>query len=199
MEKWCVVLMNRKKYLERKLNNDRSYGYFNWLVEQIGERNNRVLLWHLYNTPFRWYIELDLNRVDECYNLREEFNLDDEFDHPVSVLEVIYVLAKRCKFNTEGDDSHKEMDESGWFWKLIDNLGLTEYDDSKMGHPDYGPVYYEEVDQRLDIFLDRKYERNGRGGLFPLKYCRKDQRKVELWYQMGLYLVENRYDNAKKV
>ena len=32
---------------------------------------------------------------------------------------------------------------------------------------------------------------NGTGGLFPLKRPRVNQRRVEVWYQMSEYLMEN--------
>ena len=45
----------------------------------------------------------------------------------------------------------------------------------------------------LNKIIDRGYSRRGVGGLFPLKYSKNDQRKVELWYQMHSYLIENYY------
>ena len=39
--------------------------------------------------------------------------------------------------------------------------------------------------------LAREYSDNGHGGLFPLKNPKKDQRKVEIWYQMTEYINEN--------
>ena len=44
----------------------------------------------------------------------------------------------------------------------------------------------------IDAFLDRKYDKNGEnGGLFPLHFCNRDAREMEIWDQMNEYLVEN--------
>ena len=45
-----------------------------------------------------------------------------------------------------------------------------------------------EVDRILDIFLNRTYEANGRGGLFTIEDCPYDLRAVDIWYQMMWYL-----------
>ena len=49
--------------------------------------------------------------------------------------------------------------------------------------------------------MSRQYDSHGRGGIFPLKYVPEfyesgefpNQNRLELWYQMQLYLAEN-YD-----
>ena len=43
-------------------------------------------------------------------------------------------------------------------------------------------------DDVIKRFLDRDYEPNGKGGLFTIKNCRQDLRKVEIWYQLCWYL-----------
>ena len=48
-----------------------------------------------------------------------------------------------------------------------------------------------EADGGLDGFINRQYEANGEGGLFPLKGVCEDQREVEIWYQMNAYLYEH--------
>jgi hypothetical protein len=47
------------------------------------------------------------------------------------------------------------------------------------------------VNQILTNLVERTYQKNGKGGLFPLKQPAKDQRRVEIWYQMAAYLNEN--------
>ena len=46
------------------------------------------------------------------------------------------------------------------------------------------------IEKHLDIFMNRKYRRNGAGGLFTLKFPPRDMRMVEIWYQMCWYLDE---------
>jgi hypothetical protein len=70
------------------------------------------------------------------------------------------------------------------------NAGLDAFDDGNFDTMDDS-----EVMKILDRIIERTYQRNGVGGLFPLKRDKKDQRKVELWYQMNAYLIENYYKN----
>ena len=37
-------------------------------------------------------------------------------------------------------------------------------------------------------FLNRDYERDGKGGLFTIEHCRYDMRDIEIWYQANWYL-----------
>jgi hypothetical protein len=46
------------------------------------------------------------------------------------------------------------------------------------------------VAQRLETFVWRNYDRKGVGGIFPLYRSRRDQRRVELWYQFNEYIEE---------
>jgi hypothetical protein len=51
------------------------------------------------------------------------------------------------------------------------------------GH--YDEIYVTEV---IDRFINRKYEPNGKGGLFTIRNVKEDLRDVEIWYQMCWYL-----------
>ena len=57
----------------------------------------------------------------------------------------------------------------------------------------------EYVDNIIDTFLDRDYEANGDGGLFPLLAPQEDQTEVELWYQLSAYYMENYYEYDSEV
>ena len=46
----------------------------------------------------------------------------------------------------------------------------------------------EYVEKTVNTFLNRKYKRNGKGGLFTVRNCKHDLRKVEIWRQMSWYL-----------
>ena len=67
-----------------------------------------------------------------------------------------------------------------WFWDMVRNLGLMNMTDDRFdeGH----------VRKVIDIFLDRKYEPDGQGGLFKIRHCRRDFREVEIWCQLNWYL-----------
>ena len=69
---------------------------------------------------------------------------------------------------------------SKWFWLMMENMGLGFMSDNVFDK--------DEAIEKIDIFLDRRYKRNGEGGLFTIKNPRRDLRKVEIWYQMCWYL-----------
>ena len=166
--------------------------YFGWLTRQVagvGARHNRrtfkLLLGQLHENIFVAIVPHDENRIADARDLRYEFFAESEqrgdsdwVESPCTMLELFVVLSRCLAF--EMDD-----DASVWFWHLIEILDLERYDDG---------VYDNEV---RDIVADamaaiiwRTYDSNGYGGLFPLRNPREDQRKVELWYQLNAYLLE---------
>lgn len=162
--------------------------WLNSLVEPVRNRNpartHSLLVEQLFLKDFRWSIPNDDNRMEDGKELRQEFLYEYEvdqkwMDEPCTVLEMLVALARRVAFEDSG-----EPDE--WFWKLMDNLGLEQYTDEV-----YNYVVADEVNEVLDIFLDRRYEYNGYGGLFPLDHTDADQTEIEIWYQMSSYLLEH--------
>lgn len=160
--------------------------YFTYLGGLVGEEADNYfnMLNILHNMDFYSLIPNDDNRGEDGKQIRDEFHLSVNIRN-CTVLEMLIGLSIRLEFETAQSQWEKTVAE--WFWILIDNLGLTIFDDDmyKSMKP-RGEI--EEIVQRL---LDRKYEKNGNGGLFPLKYPKKDQRKVEIWYQMSAYVLEN--------
>lgn len=160
--------------------------YFTYLGGLVGEEADNYfnMLNILHNMDFYSLIPNDDNRGEDGKQIRDGFHLSVNIRN-CTVLEMLIGLSIRLEFETAQSQWEKTVAE--WFWILIDNLGLTIFDDDmyKSMKP-RGEI--EEIVQRL---LDRKYEKNGNGGLFPLKYPKKDQRKVEIWYQMSAYVLEN--------
>jgi hypothetical protein len=92
---------------------------------------------------------------------------------------MMIALAIRCEDQIMDDpDLGNQTDR--WFWDMIDSLGLSGMTDRK-----YTSTVVSEV---IDTFLNRKYERDGRGGLFTVEDCERDLRSVEIWYQLHRYL-----------
>lgn len=168
--------------------------YYQWLLEMIDadspEKDSyNLLLRKLWLKKFYYILPMDQNREKDGMALRKEFKEDfgDEFtdyssieSNGCSVLEMMIGLANRI---------NKQIIRKSvayWFWKMIDNIGLWDCTDDRFGLD--GSMY---VDDVIENFLDRTYKRNGLGGLFPVKTSRKDQRKVEIWYQMQQFLTEN--------
>ena len=165
--------------------------YYKWLISQIEfpvnfKKNFNVLFGMLHEREFVWVVNGDDNRVQDGKDLRVEFmhKFDIPNDFPelefkdyVSILEVMIAVSRICEFVAGGE-------AAGWAWRLIDNLGLNHF---------YDPLDYEKisaVDEILETLIWRTYDRNGKGGFFPLLFPEQDQTKVEIWYQLNAYVNE---------
>lgn len=173
--------------------------YFEWLCEKIRMKKHRHLLLAeaLYKTDFYWTIDLDINRCKDGIRLREDFGAETGNNHenlndPCNLLEVMVALMFRFDDLMPEATSEKEMKNrpSQWFWEMVNNAGLYKYTDE----------YYMVRDNRLELnrdlerILSREYDSGGFGGFFPLENPEKDQRKVEIWYQMNAYIMEKAYN-----
>lgn len=166
--------------------------YLAWLEEQVGPQgdNPRVthkkLLKHLYSKEFVWIVPNDDNRCTDGIALRDEFleryplQVDDQewLNLGCSVLEMIIGVARHLSFEAEGEASE-------WFWILLKNLKIDHVNDNF-----YNWAHERYVDEILDRLIFRRYDFDGTGGLFPLENPHDDQRKREIWYQMGAYILE---------
>lgn len=173
--------------------------YFNWLCDQVHvdqiERSYWLLAKDLYHKEFIARIDHDENRASDGLELREEFVRENRYDEELdidkgcSILEMLIALARRMDFETSDPNDPYDTNDSTsyWFWEMIDNLNLIEFDDDSYIELD-GQTY---VDWILDGLIERQYEPNGDGGLFPLRGMCEDQREVEIWYQMSAYLMEH--------
>lgn len=178
----------RKKVTDMPLDE----AYFVWLYSQVGSvetRNKSRTYWALarllHQKEFAWsHIDRDENRAHDGTDLRRQFlnekNLKPQGDFlamPCSMLELLVAMA----FKLEWDSF--QMTQPEWFWHLIENIGLLEYNDAN-------PPDEEEANDILDRIINREYEADGAGGLFPLRNPQEDQRSVELAYQAQAYLLE---------
>lgn len=146
--------------------------------------------WHLarqlQRTEFVWFVPNDDNRCEDGKDLRPDFLSDNEIevvdpywmDQPCSFLEMLIALSRRLSSLSDGEPRD-------WFWHLIDNLDLSHFNDAHLGEDES-----DEVQEIIDRVIFRNYDRRGRGGLFPLEDSTRDQRNVEIWYQLNAYLIE---------
>ena len=168
--------------------------YFEWLYSQVGAVRNRnparsywQLLRQLYVKEFVWLIANDDNRVADGVELRYEFLAESGIDETpqewmdlgCSMLEMMVALSRRADF----EYTKTPVD---WFWEFMQNLRLSSYTDAV-----YNNRVAQHVDEILDLVIYRNYSPDGVGGIFPLRGVRNDQRKVELWYQLASYVLEN--------
>jgi hypothetical protein len=166
--------------------------YLKWLYSQVAStrwknptRTYWRLLRQLYTKEFVWFVPNDDNRATEGRDLREEFletsglDIVDEnwMTLGCSFLEMLISLSRRLEFETRTGARE-------WFWCLLRNLGLGDVTDA-VENPQP-----ETIDEILNAVIWRTYQFNGQGGLFPLLKPDRDQRQVELWYQLNAYLIE---------
>ena len=167
--------------------------YLNWLYGQVAEvkkrRGNRTF-WKLFKqmqeTIFVAVVPHDENRIADAKDLRYEFLAECEDEQgdlewmrsPCSMLELFIILARALAF---------EMDDrtETWFWHLIEVLNLEQFNDREY---DQASEFF--IQEALERVIWRNYSADGHGGLFPLRNPPRDQRKVELWYQLNAYLLE---------
>jgi hypothetical protein len=168
--------------------------YLEWLYDQVGwRRSPNVTHWNLLkqmlSTEFVWLVPNDDNRMEDGRELRYEFVRAMRFEKVpaawmgmgCSVLEMMVAVSRVLAFEAEGQPGE-------WFWHLVDNLKLSRYNDRVL-RP--GSVrQHNRIAEILEVLVFRQYEYNGEGGLFPLENPHKDQRQVEIWYQLNAYLLE---------
>jgi len=165
--------------------------YFNYLTDKVskGKASYSFLLAYLFDTPFTWSYKIptDANRAKDGVFLRDryanetgDYLLYSDRSEQCSVLEMLVALSIRIEEDIMAEPG-LEHPES-WFWEMVKNLGLYAATDR---------VFNEDlVKGVIDIWLNRNYEANGNGGLFPLRHPKKDQRLISIWDQMNLYLTE---------
>lgn len=170
--------------------------YLRWLSDIVDpDEKYSGLLSYLFDLEYDYdtakLVPNDDNRIEDALNLREEFVNEQLAREPsylidtfrgqyASVLEIFISLAERM------DDVMGFERLPDWFWEMMDNLGVTRFDDE---HFDKDSIF--KIDKIVGTWLNREYCKNGKGGLFPLKEPHDNQQKVEIWYQMSAYLLEN--------
>lgn len=172
--------------------------YFDWMYELVADdrysKSYRKLFTRLNDTEFTYTIPMDGNRAEDGIDLRYRFGRENGYPDamiaslldvvPCSVLEMTLALSIRCEEHIM--DNPEIGNRTGeWFWIMIVNLGLGSMDDTR-----YDEEY---VDDILDRFLNREYNADGTGGLFPVRnprYAQYDLRNVDIWYQLNWYLQE---------
>ena len=173
--------------------------YLEWLYGKVASLRNRnpeknywSLLRLLFKARFTRGVGNDDNRWRDGIDLRDEFIIDcniedvDPFwmQEDCSMLEMMIAFARRASYSSYGEPFE-------WFWRFLRNLELHEMNDKE-----FTSRCERMVQEAVDRINNRNYDRNGVGGLFPLRGRCDDQRKVELWHQMHAYLLENEDNNV---
>ena len=171
--------------------------YFEWMGglvcsrasvrEESGHSLGRLFR-YLNEREFTYSHPRDANRAADGIDLRHRFAYERGYstrdtlialgETPCSVLEMLVALAVRCE-NIMYDPAFGNR--SGlWFKNMLMTLGIDDMYD----------IWFdpEHVKAAVDLFLNREYREDGRGGLFIVEDPPQDMRKTEIWYQMMWYL-----------
>jgi len=158
--------------------------YFNWLCAKVLEVNTEYyypLMEILFNKEFVWVVPADKHRAEDVIDLRLDFFRESftKKDPTIttrmpSLLEVFIAFAKRASFQTGA----AVMD---WFWEFMANLNLDQF--NHILESDI-PI----IEEILYTFTWRIYDPSGLGGMFPMNHTKRDQTKLEIWYQFCEYL-----------
>lgn len=169
--------------------------YLDWIYELLGGKegpcsNYRYLMTTLLTIDFYWLVPDDDNRSDDGRALRNKFCADSlEIDHdflyqPCTVLEMMAALAFKIETDIMYDPDMP--DRTGeWFYDMLHNLDLYKFtDDIWNNNCKYATINI------VTKMLDRDYDFDGFGGLYPLENAQEDQRNVEIWNQMTAFYYE---------
>ena len=164
--------------------------YFAYLTDKIYERSGyNLLLSYLFDTKFIWSFKIptDANRAKDGQLLRDryanetgDYILYEDKTEPCSVLEMMVALCIRVEEDIMSEPGDERPER--WFWQMIDNLKLNNMTDYGFDEKRLGQILYR--------WMNRLFDENGKGGPFPLKKAKKDQRLVCIWDQMTSYLNE---------
>lgn len=177
--------------------------YLNWLLNKVElnyHEGRRYLFVGsvLHKIEFYWTVANDDNRSSDGYGLRNVWFVTELKHHnpdilheqceeglrgACSMLEMMIALALRMEndFLMDGETDRT----ANWFWLMMENLGLDKFDDEHVTFDTESEVY-----NRVLKVLDRTFDPDGTGGLFPLENPPGDQRETEIWYQACNYIQE---------
>lgn len=165
--------------------------YLLWLENELTREGNHPdrsyfeLVYLMFQTEFKWSVDMDDNRLADGMELRAEFAHSHHnasrtgMNHlgPCSFIEVLIGLSRRLAFVAGGTAPR-------WAWQLLVNLHLDQMWDHLSGSKSRMASHI------MDVVIQRDYAPNGDGGFFPLAWADRDQRQVELWYQLNAYVEE---------
>lgn len=173
--------------------------YFDWMCQRVGigeqfGRPYRKLAHELHETRFRptMDIPMDGNRIYDGLEMRLRFmhkygEGGSSTDRgPCTMLEFLVGMAEKMSF-LMSDEKNQAYKRTEYFWHLIRNLRLLRLTDDIFDER-HGEFHVRDAVERV---VNRTYDANGDGGLFPLRNPKEDQRYVDIWYQMHAWLAEH--------
>lgn len=189
--------------------------YFYWLcnivhADRFDNSSWYVLAKILHNIEYYWLVPNDDNRATDGVRLREkwfdimqseakELGLGDtpypldSLNGPCTVLEMLVGLSVRIESEIMQDTGAGNRVHC-WFWHMLYNLAV-DYSMDACTDEKIDDYYGDMIKRAVMLWLDRDYDPDGTGGLFPVDdKTGEDQRGVEIWYQAQRWLHDNYSD-----
>lgn len=178
---------------------DRS-DYFYWLCEMVcvdGRYNDTSyyrLAELLFQEEFYWVVDYDEDRADDGLEMRNRYRYEGGQEDPgsgtCSVFEMLVALADRMEQIL--DELDGECKTPIFFWQMIENLTLDRFSDEYFERLSESAQRSAEqrILKKLHKWMDRDIDYNGKGGIFPLRQPKRDQRDLDFWYQANAYILE---------
>lgn len=179
--------------------------YYNWLLDAVASKQEQetysLVFMTLYCTEFVSYDEFDDNLRENARGMREDFyrfsktarkltDIYGEIDYATCILEIMVYLATRIEDTIMSNPDYG--DRTGvWFWYMMESLDIIRYDNRRYDEP--------ELEQKLDNFIERRYEKNGFGGLFTVENSRFDARKTNIWQQAMDFVTDFARNNNELI
>lgn len=158
-------------------------------IVMFDRQDYSMLLATLMKIDFEPYYQEDIRRGADGLELRNHFasvsNVSNEkFIQDIgytscSMLEMMVALSLRMEDIMADQVGNRT---NIWFKRMLYSLGLYEMTDDNFNQ--------EYIMNCINKFKNVDYEYNGKGGLFTLNQPTQDIRKLEIWNQMNLYIVE---------
>lgn len=163
--------------------------YTKWLLNRVGFVGSGYdrLLNYLNTYPFHAVLPRDECRIDDGVMLRDEYCSERGvpiylFDsEECTVLEILVSLS--ILMDSEWIGEPGDPNPCGIFWEMLQNLELNRFTNSRFD--------ISLVDEILRKWINREFEKDGKGSIFPIYNPIRDQRKAEIWQQMQEYINEN--------
>lgn len=119
---------------------------------------------------------MDRNREQDGLYLRKMNNYYS-FE-PCSMFEMMVALSLRIDQEFLGDTSTEGISRAGlWFGEMCDNLDISNCSG------------LDEFEVKINRFLNHEYEPDGRGSLFYVPNAPEDFRQLQIWDQMGAWII----------
>lgn len=176
--------------------------YFNWLWSygSGGPIDEYKSVWvFMCMEEFYDLVDMDSNRVTDGLELRFRFIRETSINIRVEDLDM---AVGPCRFLEFFVGMCERMDDllydcgsklNDAFWTLLRNCGLYDCSETNLSYRGgrSSRVQFDRIQSIIRNIVERRFDPDGVGGLFPCRTCPLDLRRLEWFQQMNLYYREH--------